>query len=114
MTTSVNQNVLAKVWERLTVMHWGNWGFLVNNHTNKLEKLHPLMDFNKSFLAYDTIDGTLCQTNAGRQSQKDAALEAVHTIGLNQIAEIDPTWFSSSATREMFFRRLELLKAAIN
>ena len=95
-----------------TDRHWGNWGFLVNNHTNRLEKLHPLMDFNKSFLSYDTLDGTLCQTNAGRQSQKDAALEAVHTIGLNQIAEIEPAWFRDPATREMFFLRLELLQEA--
>ena len=93
-----------------TDRHWGNWGFLVDNRSNTLQKLHPLMDFNKAFLAYDTLDGTLCQTNAKRQSQKDAALEAVRTIGLNQIAEIDPSWFSDPAAREMFFCRLSLLK----
>lgn len=106
MSTSVNQTVLAKGWERFTAMHWGYLGFLVNSHTNRLEELHPLMNFNKSFPAYNTIDSTLCQTNVKRQSQKDAALEAVQTISLNQIEENEPAGFSSSATKEMFFRRL--------
>ena len=114
MSTSVNQTILAKSWKRFTVMNLANWRFLVNNHTNRLEKLHPLMDFNKSFQTYDTLDCTLYQTNTGRQFQKDAALEVVHTIGLNQIADIDPAWFSSTTTREMFFLRQKLLKSAVN
>lgn len=111
MTTSVNQTMLAKGWKCFTVMHWGNWGFHINNHINRLEKLHPKMYFNKSFLPFDTLDGAFCQTNAARQSQKDAALEAVHIIGLNQIAEINPALFFSS-TQVMCFHRLELLKSA--
>ena len=90
--------------------HWGNWGFLVSNDTNRLEKLYPLMDFNKSFLAYDTLDGALCQTNAKKHSQREAALEAVRAVGLNQIAEVKPEWFEDQAIREMFFRRLDAVK----
>ena len=97
-----------------TDRHWGNWGFLVNNETNKLEKLYPLMDFNKSFLSYDSIDGARCQTCARSISQREAALEAVRAVGLNQIAEIKPEWFEDAATREMFFRRLAVVKNAGN
>lgn len=96
-----------------TDRHWGNWGFLTDNRTNKLLRLYPLMDFNKSFLAYDTMDGARCQTNAKGQSQREAALEAVRSVGLNQIAEIKPEWFTEAITREMFFRRLETLKEAV-
>ena len=95
-----------------TDRHWGNWGFLVNNDTNRLEKLYPLMDFNKSFLAYDTIDGARCQTSARKLSQREAAIEAVRAVGLNQIAEIKPEWFDDQATWDMFFRRLEAVKNA--
>jgi len=90
-----------------TDRHWGNWGFLVDNRTNRLGKLHPLMDFNKAFLAYDSIEGARCQTNAKRQSQLDAAVEAVRQVGLNQTAEIEASWFPDPEWREMFFRRLE-------
>ena len=95
-----------------TDRHWGNWGFLVSNDTNRLEKLHPLMDFNKAFLAYDTLDGALCQTNAKRQSQREAALEAVRAVGLNQIAEVKAEWFDDPARWQMFRSRLEELKEA--
>ena len=65
-----------------TDRHWGNWGFLVDNRTNRLGKLHPLMDFNKAFLAYDSIEGARCLPNAERQSQLDAAIEAVRQVGM--------------------------------
>ena len=94
-----------------TDRHWGNWGFLVSNDTNKLEKLYPLMDFNKAFLAYDTIDGARCQTCSRKLSQREAAIEAVRAVGLNQIAEIEPKWFEDQAIRDMFFRRLEEVKS---
>ena len=97
-----------------TDRHWGNWGFLVSNDTNRLEKLYPLMDFNKSFLAYDTIDGARCQTSSRKLSQREAAIEAVRAVGLNQIAEVEPMWFEDSATREMFFRRLDAVKKEAN
>lgn len=59
--------------------HWGNWGFIVDNKTNKLEKLYPLMDFNKAFLSYDCAEGGVCQTvdRKIKTSQRQAAEEAV-------------------------------------
>ena len=95
-----------------TDRHWGNWGFLVSNDTNKLEKLYPLMDFNKSFLSYDTIDGARCQTSSRKLSQREAALEAVRAVGLNQIAEIKPEWFEDALRWQMFCNRLAIIKEA--
>ena len=96
-----------------TDRHWGNWGFMVKNDTNRLEKLYPLMDFNKSFLAYDTIDGARCQTSSRKLSQCEAAIEAVRAVGLNQVAKVEPEWFADPAVRDMFFRRLETVKKAV-
>ena len=93
-----------------TDRHWGNWGFLVDNDTNRLEKLYPLMDFNKSFLAYDTIDGARCQTSGRKLSQREAAIEAVRAVGLNQIAEVEREWFEDAATWEMFKKRLDVVR----
>ena len=93
-----------------TDRHWGNWGFLVDNNTNELLHLHALMDFNKSFMAYDTLEGSRCLTTEEHLSQKDAAIQAVKAIGLNQIKPIDDTWFGSAKTRKMFYERLNLLK----
>jgi len=94
-----------------TDRHWGNWGFAVDNSSNKLTKLHALMDFNKAFTSYQTLDGTVCKTVGSRQmSQKDAAIEAVGKIGLNQIRDVNPEWFGDEKTKEMFFRRLSVLK----
>ena len=45
-----------------TDRHWGNWSFLVDNRTNKPPRLFPLMDFNKAFQAYDTLEGSRCLT----------------------------------------------------
>lgn len=95
-----------------TDRHWGNWGFLVSNDTNRLEKLYPLMDFNKSFLSYDTIDGARCQTSARKLSQREAALEAVRAVGLNQIAEVKPEWFEDALRWQMFCNRLAVIKEA--
>lgn len=91
--------------------HWGNWGFTVDNKTNKLCKLYPLMDFNKAFMSYETLDGAICQTTERKISQKQAAIEAVQKVGLNQLKEINSSWFNNSKTAEMFFKRLELLKS---
>lgn len=90
--------------------HWGNWGFIVNNKNNKPEKLYPLMDFNKSFMAYENIEGAVCQTTESRISQKDAAIDAVKKAGLNQLREVDRAWFKDKKVEEMFFKRLALLK----
>ena len=53
-----------------TDRHWGNWGFFVDNKTNKVLKLHPLMDYNKAFLSYDKISGARCQTSDTPLSQQ--------------------------------------------
>ena len=71
------------------------------------------MDFNKSFLAYDTIDGARCQTSSRKLSQCEAAIEAVRAVGLNQIAEVEPEWFADPAVRDMFFRRMDAVKKEI-
>lgn len=96
-----------------TDRHWGNWGFFVDNDTNKLQGLYSLMDFNKAFLSYDSIDGALCQTTDRKLTQREAAIEAVKKVGLNQVAEIQEEWFIDDKIREMFFRRLDVLTKAI-
>ena len=95
-----------------TDRHPENWGFYVDNHTNKYIALYPLMDFNQCFGAYDTIDGTICQTVLPRKmTQKEAALEAVRQVGLRQIAEIDMSWFEDMEyVKEMFLERLKVLR----
>lgn len=95
-----------------TDRHWGNWGFCVDNNNNKLQGLYSLMDFNKSFLSYDDIDGARCQTTDKNISQREAAIEAVKKIGLNQIAEVSGEWFEDDKIRDMFFSRLDLLQIA--
>ena len=94
-----------------TDRHWGNWGFLMDNKTNRPLRLFPLMDFNKAFLAYDTMEGSRCLTSPCSMSQMDAALDAVQTVGLNQKSEIRMEWFSDPARREMFGKRFSLLKS---
>ena len=69
-----------------------------------------MMDYNKAFLSYDTVEGALCQTTENRVSQKQAAIEAVKEIGLNQIKEIDRSLFSNEKIADMFFARLDILK----
>jgi len=91
--------------------HWGNWGFWVDNNTNKLLGLHPLMDFNKAFTNYSSVEGGKCQTQRRKVSQKDAAIEAVKKIGLNQIAEVKKEWLSNLSDYEMFEKRLDILRA---
>ena len=95
-----------------TDRHWGNWGFLIDNRTNRPIRLHPLMDFNKSFLAYDTTDGAGCLTADTHMSQKEAAVLAVKAVGLNQKADVLEEWFPDPAVWEMFSQRLEVLKCA--
>lgn len=50
--------------------------------------------------------------NPKKQSQKDAALEAVRAIGLNQIAQVKEEWFDEPEWCEMFSRRLDVVKNA--
>lgn len=98
-----------------TDRHWGNWGMLVDNRTNQPVSLHKLMDFNQSFLSYDTIEGANCQTLFGkRETQKEAAMEAVRKIGLNQINEVERSCFSELPQYyEMFCKRLEVVKGML-
>ena len=92
--------------------HWENWGFLVNNTTNERISLHPLIDFNKCFSAYNNLDGTICQTVEPRRlSQRQAAIEAVQAIGLPQLREVDLSIFGDHTEEaDMFCQRLAELK----
>lgn len=95
-----------------TDRHPENWGFLVDNRNNKVVSLYPVMDFNQTFLAYDTLDGVRCQTVFPEiVSQREAAIEAVKCIGLRQVKEMDMRKFGNmDKEASMFKRRLEELK----
>ena len=93
-----------------TDRHWGNWGVWVDNCTNKIMGLHPLMDFNKAFLAYEDLEGARCLTAPTPMSQRLAARQGVKAVGLNRISGIQKEWFDNPETREMFFRRLRDLE----
>ena len=97
-----------------TDRHWGNWGLFVDNQTNLPIRLYDLMDFNEAFQSYDTIEGTRCLTCDKLLTQKEAAIEAVKEIGLNQIEEVPTHWFADGERREMFYKRLNLLKENIS
>ena len=98
-----------------TDRHPENWGFLVDNETNQYISLYPVMDFNRSFLAYDTLEGANCQTVfPEKMSQREAAVEAVKRIGLPQTGEVDMGWFGTkTAEAEMFRERLALLRRCL-
>ncbi len=92
--------------------HPENWGFLIDNQTNKYISLYPIMDFNQSFGGYDTIEGANCQTvYPEKKTQREAAVEAVRNIGLHQIKDIDGDLFGDKTEwKAMFFQRLDELK----
>lgn len=94
-----------------TDRHWGNWGFLVDNRTNRPIGLHGLMDFNRAFFMYDTLDGANCQTVRPRHmTQREAAKEAVLRIGLNQQRDVEAEWFKGREQEyEMFLKRRNFL-----
>ena len=101
-----------------TDRHLENWGFWVNNHNNKLESLHPLMDFNRAFRSYDTLDGARCLTTEQLMSQKDAAIIGVRKVGLNLVRDLPediPAIFRNlndlvkKQLDTLFMQRLELL-----
>lgn len=93
-----------------TDRHWGNWGFLVDNQKNEPIRLYDLMDFNKAFQAYDQIDGANCLTTREKITQREAAVQGVKAVGLNQSNEISDDWFEEEWKKEMFRTRLTLLK----
>lgn len=99
-----------------TDRHPENWGFLVDNETNKPVSLYPLMDFNMSFQTYDNLDGANCQTVIPRKlTQREAAIEAVQAIGLRQIRDVDLAIFGENyQERDMFLLRLAELKKYAN
>jgi hypothetical protein len=96
-----------------TDRHPENWGFLIDNRDNQYISLYPVMDFNQSFLSYDTLDGANCQTiYPRRMTQREAALEAVKIVGLRQIREIDMKKFGKMKQEaEMFQARWNELKS---
>ena len=97
-----------------TDRHWSNWGLLVDNKTNKPLRLHDLMDFNRTFRSYDTLEGAGCLTTLEKMSQRQAAEAAVLRIGLPQTANVRPEWFADENVREMFFNRLEILQTLVD
>lgn len=98
-----------------TDRHPENWGFLIDNATNDYISLYPVMDFNQSFQAYDTLDGANCQTVLPEiMTQREAAIEAVKQIGLPQIREMDMHKFAHRVKDgQMFQKRLDELRCYI-
>lgn len=98
-----------------TDRHWENWGLLVDNRDNRPVCLYPLMDFNQSFHSYDTVDGANCLTARIRtMTQREAAVEAVHRIGLPLKSRPDPLWFAGrEAEWEMFRKRMDILREMV-
>ena len=96
-----------------TDRHWGKWGVLVCNSNNKPVRLYDLMDFNQAFNSYDNLEGSNCQTMFGDHvNQREAAMKSVEKIGLNQIKEVNKTYFNELPQfYNMFCERLELLKS---
>ena len=94
-----------------TDRHWGNWGFLIDNRTNRPVSLHPLMDFNQAFHRYDSLDGANCLTLPDRKvSQREAAKEAAMEAGTGQISKIPEELFENRKDLyQMLCRRLETL-----
>lgn len=76
---------------------------------NQPIRLHDLMDFNRAFQQYDTLDGANCLTVGKRHlSQREAAMEAVQAIGLNQICDVEGSVFVGyEQYGKMFSNRLE-------
>lgn len=96
-----------------TDRHWGNWGLLIRNADNRPVRLHDLMDFNRAFSAYDSLEGAGCLTTEkpGQMSQQEAAVLAVKRSGLNQTAEVREEWFAGrEKDYEMFRNRLSVLR----
>lgn len=71
------------------------------------------MDFNQAFHAYDSLEGANCQTVFRKKmTQKEAAIQAVKNIGLNQIKEVRQELFVNLPQYyDMFIMRLKLLRS---
>ena len=70
---------------------------------------HDLQAFNRTVQQHDTLDGANCLTIGKRHlSQREAAVEAVQAIGLNQIRDVESAVFAGyEEYGEMFSSRLE-------
>ncbi len=100
-----------------TDRHPENWGFLVDNRTNRYISLYPLMDFNQCFRSYEQIEGANCQTvYPQKMTQLEAAMEAVEKIGLGWMKKnVDMAIFEDKkAWGEMFQKRMGLLRRSCN
>lgn len=78
---------------------------------NQPIRLHDLMDFNRAFQQYDTLDDANCLTVGKRHlSQREAAIEAVRAIGLNQNRNIEEkTLHKYEMIKKMFLRRMKIV-----
>lgn len=85
----------------------------MDNETNKTVRLHDLMDFNRAFQQYDILDGASCLTVGKRHlSQREAAMEALRKIGLNQFVDVAVDIFPKYKNWLIKFQvRLHALKA---
>lgn len=62
-----------------------------------LSGCHDLMDFNRAFRQYDTLDGANCLTVGKRHlSQREAAVEGVKKTSINQICEVSKNIFDTN------------------
>ena len=88
----------------------------MDNETNQPIRLHDLMDFNRAFQQYDTLDGANCLTVGKRHlSQREAAMEAVKRIGLNQIDGVNVAILEKySDWKNIFKMRLHYLQKHIS
>ena len=70
---------------------------------------HDLQAFNWTVQQHDTLDGTNCLTVGKRHlSQREAAMEAVQAIGLNQVCDVEGSVFVGyEQYGEMLSSRLE-------
>lgn len=103
MSFGINESVLAKRWERFTIIH-------KDQKVAAIRKDGTCTIYVPSFLTYDTIDGAVYQTNRKRQTQR----EAMHAMGLNQTTDVREEWFIDPEVRKMFFRRLDIVKSKAN
>ena len=101
-----------------TVLNLDAYNYYMMNIIDYLPiRLHDLMDFNRAFGNYDTMEGANCLTSQlvenKKQTQREAAVEAAKKIGLNQIEEVKEEWFQDEKIKDMFFARLDALRGAI-
>ena len=89
-----------------------NRGFWMDNRTNRLEKLRPLMDFNKAFGACDTAEGARRLTVRESISRREAAVRGVRLNQIRPLPEYQSGQPESAAWRAMLQRQPAILKKA--